>query len=35
VRGFFPNTRLFHIMLSAYGWKPEPLPTSGGGVSAR
>ena len=21
VRGFFPNTRLFQIMLSAYGWK--------------
>jgi len=21
VRGFFPNTRLFHIMMSAYGWE--------------
>jgi len=21
VRGFFPNTRLFYIMLSAYGWE--------------
>lgn len=23
VRGFLPNTRLFDIMLSAYGWKPD------------
>jgi alkaline phosphatase len=23
VRGFFPNTRLFEIMLAAYGWKPD------------
>ncbi len=23
VRGFLPNTRLFEIMLSAYGWKPD------------
>jgi alkaline phosphatase len=22
VRGFFPNTRLFEIILAAYGWKP-------------
>jgi len=22
VRGFIPNTELFHIMLAAYGWKP-------------
>lgn len=22
VRGFFPNTQLFHIMMAAYGWKP-------------
>lgn len=22
VKGFFPNTKLFHIMLGAYGWKP-------------
>ncbi len=24
VSGFFPNTRLFHIMLEAWGWKPDP-----------
>jgi alkaline phosphatase len=24
VRGFLVNTDLFHIMLSAYGWKPSP-----------
>jgi alkaline phosphatase len=24
VRGFFPNTRLFEIMLAAYGWQPDP-----------
>lgn len=23
VRGFMPNTRLFHIMLDAWGWKPD------------
>lgn len=23
VRGYFPNTRLFHIMLEAWGWKPD------------
>ncbi|MBK5293727.1 MAG: alkaline phosphatase [Acidobacteriia bacterium] len=23
VRGFLPNTRLFHIMMSAAGWKPD------------
>jgi alkaline phosphatase len=23
VRGFFSNTHLFHIMMSAYGWKPD------------
>lgn len=23
VQGFFPNTRLFHIMLEAWGWKPD------------
>jgi len=23
VRGFFPNTRLFHIMMSAFGWTPD------------
>lgn len=22
VRGYFPNTKLFHVMLNAYGWKP-------------
>jgi alkaline phosphatase len=26
VRGFFPNTRLFQIMMAAYGWKPDPAP---------
>jgi alkaline phosphatase len=25
VRGFLPNTRLFQIMLSAYGWSETPL----------
>lgn len=24
VRGFFPNTRLFHVMLEAWGWKADP-----------
>ena len=24
VSGFFPNTRLFHVMLEAWGWKPDP-----------
>jgi alkaline phosphatase len=24
VSGFFPNTRLFHVMLDAWGWKAEP-----------
>ena len=23
VHGFLPNTRLFDIMMSAYGWKPD------------
>jgi alkaline phosphatase len=23
VSGFFPNTRLFHVMLEAWGWKPD------------
>jgi alkaline phosphatase len=27
VRGFLANTDLFHIMLSAYGWKPAPVLT--------
>ena len=22
VRGYFPNTKLFHVMMNAYGWKP-------------
>jgi alkaline phosphatase len=27
VSGFFPNTRLFHVMMDAWGWKPEaPAP---------
>ena len=25
VRGFFANTHLFHIMMSAYGWKPDAI----------
>ncbi len=24
VRGFFPNTHLFEIMMAAYGWTPDP-----------
>jgi len=24
VGGFFPNTRLFHVMLDAWGWKADP-----------
>ncbi len=29
VKGFFPNTQLFRIMLAAYGWSPTPrAPTS-------
>jgi alkaline phosphatase len=23
VRGFFPNTMLFHVMMAAYGWEPQ------------
>jgi alkaline phosphatase len=26
VRGFLPNTRLFHVMMNAYGWKPDAQP---------
>ena len=26
VKGFFSNTQLFHIMMSAYGWRPEKSP---------
>ncbi|MCU0241139.1 MAG: alkaline phosphatase [Vicinamibacteria bacterium] len=26
VRGSFPNTRLFSIMMAAYGWKPDTVP---------
>jgi alkaline phosphatase len=29
VRGFFPNTRLFEIMMAAYGWTPDAARTSG------
>jgi alkaline phosphatase len=25
VHGFFSNTHLFHIMMAAYGWKPDPV----------
>jgi len=24
VRGFMPNTRIFQIMMAAYGWKETP-----------
>ena len=23
VRGFMPNTRLFEVMMNAWGWKPD------------
>jgi alkaline phosphatase len=23
VRGFMPNTQIFHIMMQAFGWKPD------------
>jgi len=26
VRGFFPNTYLFHVMMTAYGWEPRSRP---------
>jgi alkaline phosphatase len=29
VRGFFPNTYLFQIMMAAYGWKPDVAPKDG------
>ena len=29
VRGFFPNTYLFQVMMAAYGWKPDPGPKGG------
>ena len=28
VKGFFPNTQLFRIMMAAYGWNPSPKPTA-------
>jgi alkaline phosphatase len=28
VRGFLPNTQLFHIMMSAYGWKESGSPNN-------
>jgi alkaline phosphatase len=28
VRGFMPNTRIFHIMLNAYGWTENRLRTA-------
>jgi alkaline phosphatase len=27
VKGYMPNTRIFEIMMAAYGWKPSPLPS--------
>ena len=29
VRGFFPNTYLFHVMMAAYGWEPAPRRAGG------
>jgi len=29
VRGFFPNTHLFQVMMAAYGWQPAPGPSGG------
>jgi alkaline phosphatase len=29
VRGFFPNTHLFQVMMAAYGWRPDPGPSGG------
>ena len=29
VRGFFPNTYLFQVMMAAYGWKPDAGPRAG------
>jgi alkaline phosphatase len=26
VRGFFPNTHLFQVMMAAFGWKADPVP---------
>ena len=26
VRGYFPNTRLFDIMMKAWGWEPDAMP---------
>lgn len=28
VRGYFPNTHLFSVMLDAWGWEPDPAPIS-------
>ena len=28
VRGYFPNTYLFRVMLDAWGWKPDPKPAN-------
>ncbi len=28
VRGIFPNTRLFHIMMEAYGWESAAVPVT-------
>jgi alkaline phosphatase len=29
VRGFFPNTYLFHVMIAGYGWTLDPGPKGG------
>jgi alkaline phosphatase len=26
VKGFVPNTQIFHIMMDAFGWKPSASP---------
>lgn len=26
IRGYFPNTHLFGVMMDAWGWKPDPAP---------
>ena len=28
LRGFLPNTEVFHVMMAAYGWDASPIPTS-------
>jgi alkaline phosphatase len=28
VRGYFPNTHLFEVMMDAWGWTPDPAPSN-------